>query len=261
MYAILSFYIRTMTHHTKDKGDLAVSKTITDLLEKGYEVFTPFSEHSKADLIAIGEDRKPIMLQVKYRADGFLPSVTSWSDRNGNHRTKYVAEDFDYFALYLPEVNKVVYPSVSMVGKTIKFVLPKNNGTRFYWYEDYINLGEDPKIRSLEEFGVIIKRKGESKNYPKSKESLKTTHPCPSCGNLTDNFNYCSVSCGGTGNRKVDRPSKEELSKMVWEKPTTAIAADYGVSDKAVEKWCKSYEISKPPRGYWAKQRSIPSRS
>jgi transcription elongation factor Elf1 len=54
--------------------------------------------------------------------------------------------------------------------------------------------------------------------------------------------------------RKVDRPSKDVLKKMVWEKPTTHIAKDFGVSDKAIEKWCKAYGIDKPPRGYWAKK-------
>lgn len=47
--------------------------------------------------------------------------------------------------------------------------------------------------------------------------------------------------------------SKEELEKLVWEKSTSQIARDLGVSDKAVEKRCKKFGISKPPRGYWTK--------
>lgn len=54
--------------------------------------------------------------------------------------------------------------------------------------------------------------------------------------------------------RKVERPSKDELAKMIWEKPTTHIAKDFGVSGKAIEKWCKAYGIEKPSRGYWAKK-------
>lgn len=53
--------------------------------------------------------------------------------------------------------------------------------------------------------------------------------------------------------RKVERPSKEELQKLIWEIPTIHIAKKFGVSDKAIEKWCKAYEIDKPPRGYWTK--------
>lgn len=58
-------------------------------------------------------------------------------------------------------------------------------------------------------------------------------------------------------NRKVERPSKEELEKLLWEKPTTKIAEQYDVSDKAVGKWAKSYGIEKPPRGYWQKQHNL----
>ena len=55
--------------------------------------------------------------------------------------------------------------------------------------------------------------------------------------------------------RKVERPSKEILEKLVWEKPTETIGKEFGVSGKAVEKWCKIYKISKPQRGYWTKRR------
>lgn len=65
---------------------------------------------------------------------------------------------------------------------------------------------------------------------------------------------YCSEQCFRLVSRRVVRPSKEELEKMIWTKPTTQIAKDFGVSDKAVEKWCKAYGIEKPPRGYWAKK-------
>ena len=53
--------------------------------------------------------------------------------------------------------------------------------------------------------------------------------------------------------RIVKRPSKEELEKLIWEKPAMQIAKDFGVSDKAIEKWCVFYGIKKPSRGYWQK--------
>jgi Zn finger protein HypA/HybF involved in hydrogenase expression len=54
--------------------------------------------------------------------------------------------------------------------------------------------------------------------------------------------------------RKVERPSKEELKKMLWEIPTTKLAEQYGVSDQAIGKWAKTYGLEKPPRGYWAQK-------
>jgi very-short-patch-repair endonuclease len=54
--------------------------------------------------------------------------------------------------------------------------------------------------------------------------------------------------------RKVVRPSKEELEKMLWEEPTSTIAKKYGLSDNAITKWAKAYNLNKPPRGYWTKK-------
>lgn len=86
---------------------------------------------------------------------------------------------------------------------------------------------------------------------------------CPNCHSQTDNYagkknKKIKIKNKKIGNksprpeyRKVERPNKEELHKMLWEMPTVKIANKYGVSDKAVEKWTKSYGIDKPPRGYW----------
>lgn len=56
--------------------------------------------------------------------------------------------------------------------------------------------------------------------------------------------------------RKVRRPSKEVLADLLWKKPTSQLALDFGVSDKAIAKWARQYGLEKPPRGYWAKLRS-----
>lgn len=50
--------------------------------------------------------------------------------------------------------------------------------------------------------------------------------------------------------RKVERPAKEELARMVWEQSAAALGRQYGVSDNAIRKWCKAYEIEMPPQGY-----------
>lgn len=44
-------------------------------------------------------------------------------------------------------------------------------------------------------------------------------------------------------NRKVDRPSKETLEQEVLKLSLVKLGQKYGVSDNAVRKWCKSYNI------------------
>lgn len=50
-----------------------------------------------------------------------------------------------------------------------------------------------------------------------------------------------------------DKFSKEELEKLLWEKPTSQIAKDFGVSDNAIGKIAKKWNLTKPGLGYWAK--------
>jgi len=53
---------------------------------------------------------------------------------------------------------------------------------------------------------------------------------------------------------KPDRPSKEILEKIIWEKPVKYIAEEYEVADKTVRAWCKKYKIPTPQQGYWSKK-------
>lgn len=53
--------------------------------------------------------------------------------------------------------------------------------------------------------------------------------------------------------RKFNRPSREDIHKAVWNAPAADLAKSIGCSDKAIEKWCKFYNIPKPPRGFWNK--------
>jgi len=54
--------------------------------------------------------------------------------------------------------------------------------------------------------------------------------------------------------RKVPRPSKEELNKLLWEMPTARIAKMYNMSDNGIARWVKDYGLQKPSRGYWTKK-------
>jgi hypothetical protein len=84
---------------------------------------------------------------------------------------------------------------------------------------------------------------------------------CCHCGKK---IYYKSKMCKRCCTKNIDRhhyvkvknkPTKEELYKLVWSIPTTKIAKQFGVTDGAVAKWCKKYNIEKPPRGYWTKQK------
>ncbi|WP_460203249.1 group I intron-associated PD-(D/E)XK endonuclease [Scytonema sp. NUACC21] len=211
-----------MLHHTKNKADIAAAKAIADLTVKGYSVFTPVvCEHLAFDLIAY-KHGNCYRIQAKFTADNTVKNKTSWVDKNGCHEKKYQADDFDFYAIYLPDIDKVIYPAIKFGGCCIRTILPKSPKP-FYWWEDFTEFTEEAPKRTYKEFGVDL-----------------TTRKVNTDARIHS--------------RKVPRPTKEELQKLVWEKPTIQIAKDFGLSDKAIEKWCKAYGIEKPPRGYWVKK-------
>lgn len=89
---------------------------------------------------------------------------------------------------------------------------------------------------------------------PRKKD--ETIYQCK-CGKVIRKESMTCIDCTDRDRpHKVPHPTKEELFKLLWEMPTIHIAKKLGVSDKAIEKWSKSYGLQKPPRGYWAKQKS-----
>lgn len=211
-----------MVQLNKEKEDLAVYKVMLDLHQKRFYIFNPISEGLPFDKIAYRNGRC-YRLQIKYCADGKIKNTQSWSNKHGTHYHKYDIDEFDYYALYLPEKDIVIYPSIKFGGKTIRTKVPKS-ATQFYWYEDFFEFTDNANKRIYSEFSISLTR-NDGRNIP-----------------LTN-----------LANRKVSRPSKEELQQLVWETPTIQIAELFGVSDKAISNWCKAYSITKPPRGYWMK--------
>lgn len=54
--------------------------------------------------------------------------------------------------------------------------------------------------------------------------------------------------------KKINWPNRDELQKLVWEQPTIHLAKQLGVSDNAINKKCKLWNIPKPPIGHWLKK-------
>lgn len=89
-----------------------------------------------------------------------------------------------------------------------------------------------------------------------SSKKQTPTHQCKDCQSVVCLRAERCERCSHKHQRKVERPSKEKLHELVWSMPTTKVAETFGVSSKAIEKWCKSFDIEKPPRGYWTKQKN-----
>ena len=85
------------------------------------------------------------------------------------------------------------------------------------------------------------------------KSGLYIQHPvgdrkCPVCNemfkyNLQNDKKFCSSLCAAFSRRKVERPSREELAKDIGNISWRAMGEKYKVSDNAVKKWAKKYNL------------------
>ncbi len=110
-------------HHTKDKGDLGVAKVFADLVEKGFGLLFPATEHAPFDLVAYDGAGRFIRVQVKYRAARAgviqLEFNSTWSDRHGVHKRPMDKASVDVVAVYCPDVDTCFYVDPSHFGGAV----------------------------------------------------------------------------------------------------------------------------------------------
>lgn len=124
---------------------------------------------------------------------------------------------------------------------------------------DHVN--SNPHDNRLENLQFICPNCHRIKTSNERKDDKCGNH-CEDCG---DTINKKSIKCKSCFMKnlnsvekinKITWPTNEKLIKMVWEKPTSQISKELGVSDKAVEKRILKIGGDKPPRGYWKKYHS-----
>lgn len=131
-----------------------------------------------------------------------------------------------------------------------KGLIIKTNSDTLEWYVTV----SDKHLKVKKDLEIIIQR---YKNKETTKDIAKDY-------NITSNYLLTILNKEGirVSNiseqseilhpKKGNYPSDEELSQLVWTKPLQHLAKDFGISDVALGKYCKSRGIDKPPRGYWA---------
>lgn len=67
---------------------------------------------------------------------------------------------------------------------------------------------------------------------------------CKECGQeLKSETSALCPRCAGRHRRKADIPSREVLKEKIRNQSFLSIGKEYGVSDNAVRKWCKQYQL------------------
>lgn len=209
--------MRAKRHHTKHFGDLGLIKIMADLAEKGWACFLPVSEHLAVDLIATkrmknGIDRI-IRIQAKYTSGEEVRKVSN--------STRYDESDFDYYAVYMARLDKVLYVKSDWPA-TVIATEHRKGYTGFYWWKDFRKIkSECPCKRTYAEMGYIP-----------------------------------TADTSRSPDTKIEWPDDDRLQRMILKYPLTSLGKKLGVSDNAIRKRAKSRSLILPAIGYWQKDDS-----
>jgi hypothetical protein len=130
--------------HTKEKGLLGELLVASDLISKGFSVFSEFGDNSKIDLIAVDKDYNCFKIQVKSFEARDNKVVVKNTKSGPNYFFKYSKKHFDICAVYVPNYNIILYISAKEllemnVSLTIRMIATKNNQkTNINYYEKYL---------------------------------------------------------------------------------------------------------------------------
>ena len=81
--------------------------------------------------------------------------------------------------------------------------------------------------------------------YPIRKQNKKNFYYCKTCGHQLKEQTKTGlcINCYNISQRKVKRPSRDELKQKIRKESFVQIGKEYQVSDNTVRKWCESYSL------------------
>lgn len=146
-------------------------------------------------------------------------------------------------------VYEHIYVAEKMMGRklTSKEVVHHLDGNRINNRTDNLLVLERSMHAKLHSWlkGAILSESQDSNGVNSKKSKAKEPLYCLICDSILqrDNKKYCCAECAAKAHRKVDRPSKDQLRTYMSSMSWIAIGKKYSVSDNAVRKWAKAYNL------------------
>ena len=96
----------------------------------------------------------------------------------------------------------------------------------------------------IEENNIIQKPKKEKQQKTKLQKKIKIeANHCIDCGKIIDNRSQRCEECEHKRQRRVEWPQRDELKNLIRTESFSSIGKKYNVSDNAIRKWCKNYNL------------------
>ena len=210
------------------KGQIIELKVQEELLRYGFDISIPNYNASKYDIIA-DTGKELLKIQVKKAigtsaksVDSFKCSYTTQNVKaSTGSKHKYTSDEIDYFATVWKDKVYFIPVDETSVVKTIR------TDDKTYLSETIFSMYT--RLSDEELYNSVIDES--SKKY------------CIDCGcEISQNSQRC-VGCSNKLKRVIERPSREELKKLLRIKTFVQIGKDFNVSDNAVRKWCDQEKL------------------
>lgn len=209
----------------KEKGNSGLAAAIGYYGTQGYTVSIPLNDTQDYDLV-VDNGEKLLKVQVKatgQRSDqGYTIVMLSSSGGTSGQVYKTIRDtdiDILFVVTELLELYEIPFKELENNVKTL-------------------NLGPNRQcFRVDNKETVYISKQRQIK--PKEEKF------CSICGQSVSNRNVSGLctNCAAEKQRTVNRPPKEQLLQELKESNFTQVGKKYGVSDNAIRKWCKNYNL------------------
>lgn len=157
--------------------------------------------------------------------------------------SQYLLNYFNWDILNSHQYDKskiTFYFSTSSSQKLLDFI------NLYLSYENKCDL-----LKRKKDIAIFLKEKIEYNQTKKVQEDIEKLKNipnkiCPICN--TSFFGragqkYCSQTCAHKGQQKREWPDRETLKHEIRNIPFAQLGKKYGVSDKAISKWCIAYDL------------------
>lgn len=229
-------------------GEIGQNVVIGELSKFGIRLAAPLGDNLPFDLIAIVENGL-YKLQVKSSSQGNDNESISFSFMSSDFYTgktkTYSKQEIDVIVgVDLRSYQIYLFDDFENRKSLTVRLKPSKNGQnkRTNWHDDFV-LGSK-RIKEIFNFEPP-KFNGWFSN--RLAKSVKYKHVCQRCKkeftNAWKKAKYCGTTCTKLAQRRVLRPEKDMLQTDIKQLSWRAIGRKYGVSDNAVRKWARTYEL------------------
>lgn len=227
----------------KTIGDIGEATVLLNFLKYNAEVFLPYGENTKIDLLAYFNN-KINKIQVKTTSNlvgnnSYKVRLRNSSLRSDGHvvYTGYEENEVDYFAIYcLQRPEPILIPYELVKNKTDIRICFDNveNSSKSFIEDNYL-------------FSTVFT--GQSVYQEIKQKDEKKKHYCKDCGIEIAQGSIRCRKCAinkriKTKNIQLEKTiSREDLKNKIRTQSFLSIGKEFDVSDNAIRKWCQKYDL------------------